>query len=109
MAVPISALCISAITEGEIAYGLAKRPDAKRLHRITAEILKRVDVLPWGREAAAEYGRLRAMMQRGGLVLGALDLLIAAHAVSEGAVLVSNNRAVGMVAGLVVEDWTAAP
>jgi tRNA(fMet)-specific endonuclease VapC len=47
VAVPMSSLCISAITEGELLFGLAKRPDAKRLHLIVHEFLRRVDVLLW--------------------------------------------------------------
>ena len=106
MATPMSDLFISAITEGELLFGLAKRPDAKRLHRAVEELLKRVDVLPWDSKAAARYGRLRATMESKGQILGPLDLLIAGHALSEEAVLVSNDRAFGMVAGLAVEDWT---
>ncbi len=47
VAAPMAALCISAITEGELLFGLAKRPDAHRLHRAVREFLRRVDVLPW--------------------------------------------------------------
>ncbi len=44
---PMESICISAITEGELQYGLAKRPEAKRLHTTVREFLKRVDILPW--------------------------------------------------------------
>jgi tRNA(fMet)-specific endonuclease VapC len=46
VAAPMAALCISAITEGELLYGLAKRPQASRLHMAVGEFLKRMDVLP---------------------------------------------------------------
>ena len=45
--VPMASLGISVITEAELYYGLAKRPEAKRLHLVVEEFLKRVDVLPW--------------------------------------------------------------
>lgn len=105
--VPMASLCISAITEGELLFGLAKRPDAKRLHTVVREFLLRVDALPWNSETAACYGTVRADMERQGKVLGSLDLLIAAHALHLGSVLVTNDRAFYQVADLHVEDWTA--
>ncbi len=105
--VPMASLCISAITEGELLFGLAKRPDAKRLHTVVREFLLRVDAIPWNSETAACYGTVRADMERQGKVLGSLDLLIAAHALHLGSVLVTNDRAFCQVADLHVEDWTA--
>ncbi|MHB1291287.1 MAG: PIN domain-containing protein [Sulfuricella sp.] len=87
-------------------FGPAKRPDAKRLHLAVRELLRRVDVLPWDSAIAKRYGTVRADMARQGKILAPLDLLIATHALSVGAVLVTNDRAFGQVAGLYVEDWT---
>ena len=106
MSVPMASLCISAITGGELAYGLAKRRDAVRLHRAVNEFLRRVDVLPWDSNVGKRYGGVRAGMDRRGKVLAPLDLLISAHAVSAGAVLVTNDRAFHQVGDLDVEDWT---
>ena len=103
---PMASLCISAITEGELLFGLAKRPDAKRLHLAVRELLRRVDVLPWNSSAAEHYGRVRADMAKDGKVLAPLDLLIATHALAVGAVLVTNDKAFGQVAELRIEDWT---
>jgi len=102
---PMASLCISAITQGELLFGLAKRPDATRLHRAVRELLRRVDVLPWDSAAAERYGSIRAAMTRLGKVLAPLDLLIAAHALSLGAVLVTNDGSFGMVETLSIEDW----
>lgn len=106
VAAPMASLCISAITKGELFFGLAKRPDAKRLHLAVLEFLRRVDVLPWDSAIAEHYGGVRADMERRGKMLAPLDLLIATHALSVGAVLVTNDRTFGQVAGLHVEDWT---
>lgn len=106
VAVPMASLCISAITEGELLYGLAKRPDATRLQAVVHQFLLRVDVLPWDRAAARHYGTLRALMESKGKTLAPLDMQIAAHALSVGAVLVTNDRAFKQVAGLPQEDWS---
>jgi tRNA(fMet)-specific endonuclease VapC len=106
VSVPMSELGISAITEGELLYGLAKKPDAKQLSLVVHEFLIRVDVLPWDTAIAGCYGTLRADMQKKGKVLGNLDLLIAAHALALGIVLVTNDRAFAHVEGLKIEDWT---
>lgn len=110
-AAPMAALCISVITEGELLFGLAKRPAAKRLHAAVREFLRRVEVLPWETATAERYGTLRAGLARDGKVLGPLDMLIAAHALDRQAVLVTNDRAFGMVARLDLADWSveAAP
>lgn len=104
--VPMASLCVSSITGGELLFGLAKRPDAKRLHSAVRELLLRVDVLPWDSAVSECYGTVRADMERQGKILGPLDLLIATHALDVGAVLVTNDRAFCQVAGLQVEDWT---
>jgi len=103
---PMASLCLSVITEGELLFGLAKRPRAVRLQVAVRELLRRVDVLPWDRTVAESYGTVRAKMEHKGLILAPLDLLIATHAISIGAVLVTNDQAFGQVTGLPVEDWT---
>ena len=106
VAVPMAALCISSITEGELLFGLAKRPDATRLHAAVRELLLRLDVLPWDRAAAAYYGPLRATLSGLGKTIAPLDLLIAAHGLSVDAVVVTNDQAFRQVTGLQLEDWT---
>ncbi len=103
---PISAMCISAVTEGELLFGVAKRPGAVRLRAVVAELLKRVDALPWDSDAAERYGALRAELERGGRPLPPLDTMIAAHAIAAQAVLVTNDRGFLQAPGLRVEDWT---
>ena len=106
VAVPMASLCISAITEGELQFGLARRPEATRLHLAVRELLRRIDVLPWNRAVAECYGMVRAVMTQNGQTLAPLGMLIAAHALSADSILVTNDQAFARVAGLEVEDWT---
>ncbi len=106
VSVPMSELAISAMTEGELLFGLAKNRDAKELSRVVHEFLIRVDVLPWDNTAAECYGVLRADMQKKGKALGNLDMLIAAHALALGVVLITNDLAFRHVEGLKITDWT---
>jgi tRNA(fMet)-specific endonuclease VapC len=105
-AIPISSLCISAVTEGELLFGLAKRPDAMKLRRCVHEFLLRANVLPWDSLVAEEYGVLRAELERCGKSLAPMDLLIGAHARCVDAVLVSNDSVFEQVPNLYLEDWT---
>jgi tRNA(fMet)-specific endonuclease VapC len=86
-------VCISSITEAEVRYGLAKRPQAHRLHAAVEALLFKLQILPWGSKEAAAYGKLRAKLEAAGTVLSELDLQIAAHAIAVGAVLVTNDNA----------------
>jgi len=96
--IPMDCLCLSAISEGELLYGLAKKPGAKNLHKAVQEFLKRIDVLSWNSQVAEHYGKLRAELEVKGN--------IAAHAFQVGATLVTNDRAFNMVKKLKIEDWT---
>ena len=86
-------VCLSAITEAEIRYGLAKRPEATALRERMDWFLAAVKVLPWGREEAKAYGALRAKLESSGQPLENMDMQIAAHAIAAGAVLVTNDKA----------------
>ena len=106
VAAPITALCISAITQGELLFGLARRPGATALHDAVWQFLRRVDVLPWEAATSEVYGRARADSHSQGRVLAPMDLLIGTHALSIGAVLVTSDRAFAQLSGLSIEDWT---
>jgi tRNA(fMet)-specific endonuclease VapC len=99
-------LCVSSITLGELHYGAEK--SARRLENLQAieHFVARLDVLPFGAKAAAHYGQVRAELERAGKPIGPHDMLIGAHARSEGLVVVTNNtREFGRISGLRVENW----
>lgn len=104
---PMSQICISAVTQGELLFGLAKRPDATRLREVVHEFLLRVDILPWDSSAAGCYGELRATLERIGKPLGNLDMMIAAHAQAANTILVSNDQAFQQVESLQTVDWSS--
>ena len=106
--VPMHSVCISAVTAGELAFGLAKRPQALALRDAVNEFLRRVEVMPWDAAVAQTYGTLRASLYKKGTPLAALDLQIAAHALHVNATLVSNDRVFAQVGLLVVDDWLKA-
>jgi tRNA(fMet)-specific endonuclease VapC len=101
-----NAVGISVITEAEMLFGLAKMPEAKALESAIREFLSEIAILPWDSEAARHYAHLRAGLQRAGKTLGAMDMLIAAHALAEDAVLVTNDAAFRRISHLKTEDWT---
>jgi tRNA(fMet)-specific endonuclease VapC len=105
LAVPMHSVCISAITAGELAFGLAKRPEAVALKAAVNEFLRRVEVLPWDAAVAQTYGALRAQMQSKGKPLAALDMQIAAHAVHVNATLITSDHAFLHIDQLLIENW----
>ena len=95
-------LSVSSITQGELRYGLARKPGAVNLQTAVREFLMRVEVLAWDSAAATRYGALRAALELCGTLLGNLDTLIAAHALAMDAVLVTNDQAFVRVPNLLV-------
>ena len=84
------AICVSIIAAAELRYGCAKKGSAKLSAHVEA-ILQSVQVLAFDVPADAEYGGIRAELEAAGQTIRPNDLLIAAHACSSGAVLVTDN------------------
>jgi tRNA(fMet)-specific endonuclease VapC len=102
------AISTSIVVAAELRYG-AERRGSKRLSQQLEEILALVAVLPLGDEADEFYGKLRADLERRGLPIGGNDMLIAAHALTLGATLVTDNvREFERVGGLTIENWIRA-
>lgn len=102
-----SAVCISVMTRAELQYGLQRLPADHRLHLAVRQFLKIVRVLPWDAEAADWYAGIRHQLVGTGQPIGELDMMIAAHSLSAGALLVTNNSRhyERINAPLMLENW----
>ena len=89
--VAVSDVCISAITSSELEYGVAVSPRRDKDQRNLAIFLQHVQVLDYPSEASLDYAQIRALLKTRGALIGANDLLIAAHARCLGLTLVTNN------------------
>jgi tRNA(fMet)-specific endonuclease VapC len=104
---PVDAIAISTITLSELNHGVSKSHDSETNHLALIEFLIPFAVLPYDDGAAKAYGQIRAMLERQGTPIGPMDLLIGAHAFSQGLILVTNNEKEFLrIPGLVVENWT---
>ena len=101
-----SVVAMSAISRGEILFGLEQRPAATRLRTLMDDLFRRVRVLAWDSAAAESYAKLRTRLNAEGKSLAPMDMLIAAHAIAVGAVLVTKDAAFAQVTPLLdVVDW----
>jgi len=100
------AVCISSITAAEIRFGLARKPIPSAFRAAMEGFLAKIPILPWGSEEALVYGELRAKQEAAGKPLESMDLLIAAHAISAGARLVTHDAVFRQVEDLpATVDW----
>lgn len=101
-----SRMAISAITLSELMHGAEKSSRVSENLSVVEDFCSRLDVLPYGAKAAQHYGAIRAGLEKQGQPIGVNDLHIAAHARSEGLVLVTNNMAeFARVPALAMENW----
>jgi tRNA(fMet)-specific endonuclease VapC len=101
-------LCISMITLGELLYGAEKSERRVQNLRAAERFSARLEVLPFSVAAASHYGQIRAELEAAGMLAGPYDMLIGAHARSEGLTVVTNNvREFARMPGLRVENWAA--
>jgi tRNA(fMet)-specific endonuclease VapC len=100
-----SELCISAITLAELRFGAECRK-AEKLDRAFEAFLRNVSAVPFDEECAATYGRIGALLAARGEMIGETDTMIAAHAITLGLTLVTNNtRHFRRVGGLSIANW----
>lgn len=104
--VPVSALCISAVTKSELTLGVETSPRGHKDQASLDEYLQYVEVLDFPGDAAPHYAEIRSYLKARGAIIGSNDLLIAAHARSLGITLVTNStREFGRVPQLKIENW----
>ena len=98
-------ICMSSIAWAEIKYGICKKGSVK-LQKSADSLVKKIRIVPFNQQTADIYAQLRANMEKQGKSLSPMDMLIAASAVANGCVLVTNDQAFLQVEALKVEDWT---
>jgi len=97
---------ISAVTLAELRYGVSKSQHQAKNQAALDEFILPLEVAAFDEPATAAYGVLRAALEKRGTPIGPLDTMIAAHALSLGATLVTNNtREFNRVPKLTVVDW----
>ena len=103
---PTGAVGISVITLAELEYGARKSSQPVRNSEALEEFIAPLEIAVFDRPATIAYGNLRALLEKRGQPIGSMDLLIAAHAVSLGVPLATNNvREFKRVPNLRVENW----
>lgn len=103
---PVESVVTSSIVAAELWYGVAQSQKKRQNEAALKDFLEYVNVLDWPSGAGPAYGRIRNHLKEKGTPIGAMDLLIAAHALFIGAVLVTDNtREFVRVPGLNFENW----
>ena len=106
---PIGSVGISSVTLAELYYGVARSAYPQKNLVALLQFCAPIEIMPFEGRAASAYGHVRADLERIGFPAGPLDTLIAAHALSLGTVLVTDNeREFRRVRGLPVENWARA-
>jgi tRNA(fMet)-specific endonuclease VapC len=102
-------MAISAITLSELFHGAEKSQKVNQNLAVIEDFCSRIEVLPYGAKASQHYGAIRSALEKAGKPIGMNDIHIAAHARSEGLILVTNNISeFARVPALQVENWISA-
>jgi tRNA(fMet)-specific endonuclease VapC len=105
--VPVDDVCISVITKSELLFGVEVSPKRRQDEAALDAFLRYLEVLDFPDKASSHYAKIRADLKSRGAMIGASDLLIAAHARSLGLTLITNNtKEFRRVRGLSIENWT---
>ena len=98
-------ICISAISYAELCFGLEKKGSEKLFKEVSA-ITGKLSIISFDDSQSELYGKIRLQLEKSGTPLGDMDMLIAAAALSAGAILVSHNiKHFSKIRGMKVEDW----
>ena len=104
--IPPHQLSVSAISVAELEYGVRKSSQPEKNQLALKNFLKPLSVLSFDFNATIEYGMIRSNLEKKGIPIGPLDLLIAAHAKSLNYTLVTNNeKEFSRIEGLKIENW----
>lgn len=101
-----SRMAISSITLSELMYGVEKSSQINKNLEAVEEFISHLDVLSYDAKASQHYGQIKAKLEKKGQVIGENDIHIAAHAISQGLTLVTNNlKEFKRVPNLALENW----
>lgn len=99
-------LCISVVTYAELIYGVEHSSSKKINRAIIDDFIKHLSVIEWNKNAAEHYGIIRTDLKKKGTLIGAMDMMIAAHARSRKSILVTNNQNhFRRVKSLNIDNW----
>ena len=106
LAIPPDTIAMSAIVLAELRHGIAKSQQRERNEAALADFLQFCQVFDWPEAASTPYANIRATLEKQGTIIGANDLLIAAHAMHLNAILVTNNlKEFERIPNLQLENW----
>ncbi|MBD2597141.1 type II toxin-antitoxin system VapC family toxin [Nostoc spongiaeforme FACHB-130] len=104
--ISISDVGVSSITVAELKYGVAKSQQQEKNSNALLQFLLPLEIVDFNQASATIYGSIRNDLESRGVIIGAMDLLIAAHALSLGVILVTNNiREFSRIPHLLLENW----
>ncbi|MBT8517321.1 type II toxin-antitoxin system VapC family toxin [Polynucleobacter paneuropaeus] len=99
-------MAISSITLSELIYGAEKSANVDKNLEAVEDFVSHLDVLSYDAKASQQYGQIKARLEKRGELIGENDIHIAAHAISQGLILVSNNlKEFKRVPNLALENW----
>jgi tRNA(fMet)-specific endonuclease VapC len=102
----VSEIGVSSITLSELEYGVMKSAKPEQNKLALAHFIAPIEILAYDDVAAQHYGVIRAHLERQGTPIGSLDTLIAAHALSQNSVLITNNESeIKRIPNLKIENW----
>ena len=105
--VSVELVAVSSVTTSELRYGVGKSAKQKQNSSALEKFLLPLSVLPYDDAASKQYGTLRSYLEREGKSIGAMDMMIAAHALSLDLIIVTNNtKEFSRVPGIRIEDWS---
>jgi len=103
---PPEDLCLNSVVVAELRYGADRSARRAQNHQRLDILISEIQCLDFDLAAARVFGRIRSTLESEGLVIGPYDMMIAAHALSLGIVLVTDNeKEFRRVAGLQIENW----
>jgi tRNA(fMet)-specific endonuclease VapC len=102
----ISDVGISSITVAELEYGVAKSQQQEKNRIALMQFMLPLEIVEFNQASATIYGSIRSDLESRGLIIGAMDMLIASHSLSLGVTLVTNNvREFSRISTLLLENW----